>query len=71
MAEKSLGVKELRELSSADIQEQLGKLRGELWQLRLKAKEGAVQQTHQMLQIRRQIARIQTILSEQRLKASA
>lgn len=66
MADKLSDMKELRELSGTDIQEQLGKLRAELWQQRLKAREGALQQTHQMLHIRRQIARIQTVLSQQR-----
>lgn len=72
MAEKFPDMKELRGLSAADIQQQLGKLKEELWQQRVKAKEGALQQTHRLLYIRRQIARIQMVLNEQhRLKTTA
>ena len=59
------GVKELRGLGPAELQAQLEKLRQELWDQRVKAKEGALQQTHQLSEARRQIARIQTILREQ------
>ena len=65
MAEKPSGAKELRGLGPVELQAQLEKLRQELWEQRVKAKEGALPQTHQLGEARRQIARIHTILREQ------
>ncbi len=62
MAEKRLGAKELRGLSAADLQTKLQGLKQDLWQARLKAREGALQQTHQLSAARREIARIMTVL---------
>lgn len=70
MADKLPPVKELRTLPSAELQHQIEKLRSELWQQRLKARDGALQQTHQLNAMRRQIARIQTVLSEQKRSAA-
>ena len=66
MAEKRPGTKELRGLPEADIRAQLAKLRQDLWQQRVKTREGALPQTHQLRLMRRQIARIQTVLAEPR-----
>ena len=71
MAEARPAFSELRGLPEADLQAQLGKLRQELWQHRVKAKEGAAQQTHHAALIRRQIARIMTVLREQQLNQTA
>ena len=68
MAEKHPSAKTLRELPEAEAQAQLEKLQADLWQQRVKAREGALQQTHLMPLIRRQIARINTILRERQLK---
>ena len=65
MAEKLPKVKELRALPTAELQGQLQSLRQELWQHHLKAKDGSLQQTHQLRFVRRQIARVQTLLREQ------
>lgn len=65
MAAKRLGAKELRAQSAGELKEQIEQLRQELWQQRLKAREGGLQQTHQLSLGRRQIARIQTIIHEQ------
>ena len=65
MAEKPLGTKELRGLGETELHAQIDKLRQELWEQRVKAKEGALPQTHQLGKARRQIARIRTILREQ------
>jgi large subunit ribosomal protein L29 len=70
MAETLPPAKELRALTEADLHGQLEKLRQELWSQRLKTTEGAQQQTHRLGQLRRQIARIQTILKEQRSMAA-
>ena len=66
MATKRPSTKDLRALPDADIQQQLDALRQELWQSRLKAKEGSLQQTHQIPAARRQIARIHTLLAERK-----
>ena len=65
MAEKLPKVKDLRALPATELQGQLQSLRQELWQHRLKAKDGSLQQTHQLRFVRRQIARVQTLLREQ------
>jgi ribosomal protein L29 len=55
--------KELRTLPEVELHAQLLKARQKLWQDRLKAREGALQQTHELRLTRRQIARVQTVLS--------
>ena len=62
MAEKRLRAKELRALSAPDLQVKLQGLRQEIWQAKLKARDGALQQTHHMSAARREIARIMTVL---------
>ncbi len=69
MADKRPDAKALRGLPEADIRSQLAQLRNELWQFRLKARDGSLQQSHHMPVVRRQIARIETILSEKRKDA--
>ena len=64
MPKAQLQTKELRALPDADMQDQLVKLRQELWQLRVKQTDGSMQQTHQLRIIRRQMARMHTILRE-------
>lgn len=59
------GAKELRGLSEAELQNQLEQLRRELWDARVKVKDGALTQTHVLSATRRQVARLQTILREQ------
>ena len=66
MAAKRPGVKELRAQSAEELRQHVEQLRQELWQQRLKARDGSLQQTHQLSEARRQIARIHTILKEQR-----
>ncbi len=69
MAEKRPGAKALRGLPQADIQAQLTGLQQELWQHRQKTKEGAQPKMHQIPMMRRQIARILTVLNEQKKNA--
>ena len=65
MAEKRPSAKELCALPQTDLRDQVAKLRQELWQQRVKMKEGAVQQMHQGRVIRRQIARVLTVMRAQ------
>jgi len=71
MATTPRGVKELRGLGAAELQAQIEQLRQDLWEQRVKAKEGALPQTHLPRVARRQIARIQTILREQAPKPAS
>jgi len=66
MAEKRPLAKALRGLPEADLLAQLEKLRQELWQFRAKSTEGAQPQMHQVPAVKRQIARIHTVLRERR-----
>ena len=69
MAGKLPPVKELRGLPGGDLQAQLDKCRQELWQARVNASDGSLQQTHQLGLLRRQIARLFTILKQQHATA--
>ena len=64
MAEKRPKAKELRALPEGDLRAQLDKLRQELWDHRIKVKAGSLQQTHLLPMVKRQIARLETILRE-------
>ena len=65
MAERRPTAKTLRALPAADLAAQRDTLRRELWQHRLKAKDGSLQQMHHLGALRRQIARILTVQHEQ------
>lgn len=56
--------KELRAVPEADLHAQLVQLQQELWRHRMQGKEGSLQGVHQLSALRRQIARIQTVLNE-------
>jgi len=56
---------DLAAMPEADLRAQVEKLRQELWQARLKAKDGSLQQTHLLSARRRQIARVLTALRQQ------
>jgi ribosomal protein L29 len=62
--------KELREMSETDLKEKAQQLHQELWRFRLKVREGAETHSHQASHLRRQKARIYTVLRE-RAKAAA
>jgi ribosomal protein L29 len=70
MADKWPKANELRGMPDADIRVQLDKLTKELWHARQKTAEGAQQQTHRFSAIRRQIARIHTVLNAPRQSAA-
>ena len=66
MVEKRPHAKELRAMPEADLKAQLEIIRRELWQQRLKVKDGSLQQTHHLRTGKRQIARILTVLAQHR-----
>ena len=64
MAEKRPQASALRALPEADLRAQLAALRQELWQRRNKTGEGAQPQTHEIPGVKRQVARVLTVLHE-------
>ena len=69
MAEKRPSTQELRAVPEAELAGQVEQLRRELWQHRLKAKDGSLQQTHVLPALKRHIARIHTVLRERRVES--
>ncbi len=63
--------KEIRELSTAEIDNKLRDTRAELLQLRLRKQTGQVEKTHQFRVLRKDIARLETIRTEKSTKAAA
>lgn len=71
MAEKTTGVAAFRVLNEADIQEKLQAARKQLWDTRQKLRAGTVQQTHHVRALRKDIAKMHTVLNERRAKVKA
>ncbi len=63
--------KEIRELAPAEIQTKLRETRDQLLQLRLKKHTGQVEKPHTIRVLRKDIARLETILSEKKSKKTA
>ncbi len=61
---------EIRKMSSEDKLRKLEELRMELIKLRLQAKTGLLKDTARIRNIKRDIARILTVMSEERLRSS-
>lgn len=58
-------INELREMSVKDLQNEVLDLRKQQFALRLKKANGTLDKTHLVTQVRRAIARVKTIISEQ------
>lgn len=56
--------KAIRELSPAEIQTKLRETREQLLQLRLRKQTGQVEKTHEIRALRKDIARLETILTQ-------
>jgi large subunit ribosomal protein L29 len=61
--------KEIRDLSPAEITTKLREVRGQLLQLKLRKQTGQVEKTHELRTLRKDIARLETILNEKKAKA--
>ncbi|RME69782.1 MAG: 50S ribosomal protein L29 [Verrucomicrobia bacterium] len=61
---------EIRELSIAEIEKRIRDTRQELLMLRLRKQTGQVEKTHELRQLRRDIARLETILTEKKKSAA-
>ena len=55
---------ELRNKSVEELNAELANLLGEQFKLRMQAATGQLQQTHQLKQVRRNIARVKTVLNQ-------
>lgn len=62
--------KEIRELAPTEIETKLRATRDELLQLRLKKHTGQIEKTHTLRILRKDIARLETILREKKAKAA-
>ena len=63
--------KEIRDLSPDEITTKLREIRAELLQLRLKKQTGQVEKPHMIRVLRKDIARLETILNQKKAKAPA
>ena len=63
--------KEIRDLSADEITNKLREIRAELLQLRLKKQTGQVEKPHMLRVLRKDIARLETILNQKKAKAPA
>jgi large subunit ribosomal protein L29 len=62
--------KDIRELSPAEIQAKLRSTRDQLLQLRLRKQTGQVEKTHELRELRRDISRLETILTQKQRSAA-
>ena len=67
MSKQAETLQELRSKSDTDLQKQLGELREQLRVLTFKVHGSEVKNVHEALKIRRQIARLLTVMSEKRI----
>ena len=64
-------LKEIRDLSGKELEARKRELKEELFRLRLQQASGQLEKPAELRNIRREVARIQTILSERRMKEAA
>ena len=64
-------VKEIRELTDAEAQAKLRDLRQELFNLRLQQQTARLERFSRIRDVRRDVARIETILRERQLRAAS
>jgi large subunit ribosomal protein L29 len=69
MAKKKTTPDDFRGRSADELGDQLAKLKKEQFNLRFQRANGQLENTSRVRQVRRDIARIETVLSEQRRKA--
>lgn len=63
--------KEIRDLAPAEIETKLRDTREKLLHLRLRKQTGQVEKTHELRVLRKDIARLETILNQKKAKAAA
>jgi large subunit ribosomal protein L29 len=62
--------KEIREFSPAEINTKLRETRDKLTQLRLRKHTGQVEKTHELRVLRKDIARLETVLNQKKRQAA-
>ena len=63
--------KEIRDLSAGEITNKIRETRDQLLQLRLRKQTGQVEKTHELRTLRKDIARLETILRQKATKPVA
>lgn len=63
--------KEIRELSPEEIKTKVREIREQLLQLRLRKQTGQVEKTHELRTLRKDIARLETILNQKKQAKAA
>ena len=63
--------KEIRDLTSVEITTKIRETRDSLLQLRLRKQTGQVEKTHEMRSLRKDVARLETILRQKSAAAPA
>ena len=58
--------KEIRDLAPAEITTKLREVREQLLQLRMRRQTGQVEKTHELRTLRKDVARLETILNEKK-----
>jgi large subunit ribosomal protein L29 len=58
--------KEIRDLSPTEITTKLREIREQLLQLRMRRQTGQIEKTHKLRTLRKDIARLETILNEKK-----
>ena len=61
--------KEIRDLSLTEIENKLREAREQLLQLRLRKQTGQVEKTHEIRVLRKDIARLETVLAQKKAAA--
>ena len=62
--------KEARELSSAEVVTKLRETRDQLLQLRLRKHTGQIEKTHELRSLRKDVARLETVLRQKNSSAT-
>ena len=65
-----MSTKEIREMSQAEIEKEIRDTRDSRLDLRMRKQTGQVEYPHEFKNMRRKIARLETILKEKKLAAS-
>jgi large subunit ribosomal protein L29 len=66
-----MSTKDIREMSEVEIEKKLRDTRDAHVNLRLRKQTGQVEHPHEFTQLRREIARLETILKEKKLAAAS
>jgi large subunit ribosomal protein L29 len=64
-------IDEMRNKSEQDLTDHIAELRREQFSLRMQKAQGQNAQTHQFARVRREIARVATVLAEKRTSGAA